>query len=85
MGDSTHPVIGVGKVHRSDAQEVNEWGIVTACTQRAQANGGKKTGSGGCRVGMLGLWAPYLSGFWAHLGTSPYTGLVRLVYRIQLS
>jgi hypothetical protein len=85
MEDSTHPVIGVGKVHGRDAQEVNECGIVTASAQCAQAREGKKTDSGGCQVDMLGLWAPYLSGFWAHLGTSPYTGLVRLVYRIQLS
>lgn len=85
MEDSTDPVIGVGKIHGRDAQEVNECGIVAAGTQRAQAGERKKTGSGGCQVDMLGLWAPYPSGFWAHLGTSPYTGLVRLVYRIQLS
>lgn len=37
MEDSTHPVIGVGKVHGRDAQEVNECGIVTASAQCAQA------------------------------------------------
>lgn len=55
MWKTTHPVIGVGKVHGSDAQEVNEGGIVAACTQCAHARGGEKKGSRGWQVDMLGL------------------------------
>lgn len=79
-GVPAYPVVGVGKVHGGDAQEVNEGCIVAASAQSAQAAGRKM-------VTVLGQLtspgSPFR--FWAHLGTRPYTGLLRLKYWIQLS
>lgn len=80
-----HPVIGVGEVHGGDAQEVNEGCVVAASTQRAQAAGRKMVGLEGARPARRPGGAPLPSWTWAHLGTRPYTGLLRLEYWIQLS
>lgn len=62
---------------------MNEGGIVAACTQRAQAAGRKMVG-----LAAAGPTSPPTRGpvpAQPYLGTRPYTGLLRLKYRIQLS
>lgn len=69
-----YPVIGVGDVHGGDAQEVNEGGIVAASAQSPHTMGRNMVRLQGAEPGVQG--SP--SRLWAHLGTRPYTELLRL-------